>query len=601
MIDDKRNSTHSVTTEGTSQLLDDSIGQRHMRWTRYAITTVLVIQLVCVATHAIRSSPTNDEFGHFFAGIRYWEQGDTRIFNVNPPLVRSIAAIPAVIGWDHPVVTPLKGFEIRTARPEIQAGRRMFSEMPNEFHFYLVLGRLLVGMFGLMGTMAIFGWGRQLVGDWGAVVAASFWAIQPQIIAHGSLITNDVPVAACMTLAAWLFCRWCESPSISRALLGGAGLGLASVCKFTALLLWPIFLVFAVYEIWRHRSLVRLYHAIIAIIVAFVVVGIPYGFAGIGRPIKSFDLVTDYRGPDQILDPTWQNRFGDRWVGYLPSPLPEEYVVGIDRQQSDFVNGLPSYAAGQRSKHGWWWFYLYSMAVKLPTGTWLAIAVAMFYWVSGEAKITRDRLMVMLIAIAIIDITAMKSGFAQQHRYILPLYPFLFLWVATPLERWRITRSKTQTDSQFYSKSSLKRKTAYGYGTLVALGFTAIGCANAAPDWLGAFNLLSGGTDRGHLRMFNDATDWGQDTFEVVDWIVQHPECYPLQLESINGFNGVDAHALGVPQNAIVETGGHPVWFIISKNDLVGIGRLDDFKDRIPVDRIGRTHFVYKIDDAGIE
>lgn len=591
-----RNSAVAEITSDVSHLLDESLRPHNTRWTRYAIAVVLVIQLVCMVTHAIRSSPTNDEFGHFFAGIRYWEQGDTRIFNVNPPFVRAIAAIPAVIWWDRPAFTPLDRSELRIMRLEFVSGRHLFSEMPREFHYYLVLGRLLVGMFGLMGTVVIYCWGRRLVGDWGAVAAAAFWALQPQIIAHGSLITNDVPVAVCMTLAAWLLCRWCESPSISRAVLGGAALGLATLCKFTALLLWPIFLVFAAYEICRHRSLTLTLQACIAALVAFAVVGIPYGFEGIGRPIKSFDLVTDYRAPDRILDPTWENRFGDRWIGSLPSPLPTEFVVGIDMQQSDFINGLPSYAAGQRSRRGWWWFYLYSMLVKLPTGTWLAIAVALIYWVSGAAKLTRDRLMVMLIAIAIIDITAMKSGFAQQHRYILPLYPFLFLWAATPLESWGTARSKGEEGTRSDARPSPKRNVVYGYGTFLALGLTAIGCASAAPDWLGAFNLPSGGTDRGHLRMFNDATDWGQDTFRVVDWIVAHPECYPVQLESVNGFGGIDVHALGVPQGAIAEVGDHPVWCIVSKSDLVGLSQLEDFRHRIPVDRIGSTHFVYNID-----
>lgn len=552
--------------------------------------------LLCLATHAVRSSPTNDEFGHLFAGIQYWEAGDKHIFNVNPPLVRAIAAISAVLWWDRPASTPMKRADLRLARVEFESGRRLFSEMPREFHYYLVLGRFLVGMFGLMGTIVVFCWGRQLVGDWGALAAATLWALQPQIIAHGSLITNDVPVAVCMTLAAWLFCRWCDSPSVSRVVLGGAALGIATLCKFTALLLWPIFLAFTAYEVWHHRLLSQFGQAFLAIFIACVVIGIPFEFEGIGRPLSSFDLVTDYRAPDRILDPRWQNRFGSRWIGSLPSPFPEEFVVGIDRQQSDFINGLPSYAAGQRSPHGWWWFYLYSMAVKLPTGTWLAIVVALAYWVSGAARLTRDRLMVMVIAIAIIDITAMKSGFAQQHRYILPLYPFRFLWATTPLEAWRTARSQGKVGTRADSLRLPRRRAAYGYGTVLAVGLTAIGCASAAPDWLGAFNLPSGGTDRGHLRMFNDATDWGQDTFRVVDWITQHPECYPVRLESVNGFGGIDVHALGVPQDALAKAGDHPAWFIISKSDLVGHWWLEDFRNHTPVDRIGSTHFVYNID-----
>ena len=162
--------------------------------------------------------------------------------------------------------------------------------------------------------------------------------------------------------------------------------------------------------------------------------------------------------------------------------MPEQFLLGLDRQQVDFETGLASYAMGERSRKGWWWFYLYSMLVKMPTGTLLAIVSGIAYWLREKSEKGQGSGVLWIIALAMVEVTAWKSGFAQQHRYIFPLYPPLFVLIAMPLLKekskgWRCT-------------------------TQFALGLTVIGALSASPNWLAAFNIVSGGTANGqyHLR-----------------------------------------------------------------------------------------------------
>ena len=58
-------------------------------------------------------------------------------------------------------------------------------------------------------------------------------------------------------------------------------------------------------------------------------------------------------------------------------PLPKNYVLGVDLQKRDFESySQPSYLRGQFSPRGWWYYYLYALAVKVPLGTWLLVGLA---------------------------------------------------------------------------------------------------------------------------------------------------------------------------------------------------------------------------------
>jgi len=58
--------------------------------------------LVLLAYSGWWQSPTLNEPGHLVAGLHHWKTAAFTLYRVNPPLVRSLAAVPAaVIGYEE--------------------------------------------------------------------------------------------------------------------------------------------------------------------------------------------------------------------------------------------------------------------------------------------------------------------------------------------------------------------------------------------------------------------------------------------------------------------------------------------------------------------
>jgi hypothetical protein len=561
--------------------------------TRCLLTLIVVIQFSLLGWHASRSSPVYDEYGLFYAGIAYWRDGETTIRCVNPPLIGPLGTVFTNWGWpelDHfePVYQsdPL-GFTDSSdqpwsvSRPAHPFGKQLFSLYPKTFQTRLFFGRLLVSLFAVAGAIMLFLWGSRLYGQTAGLLAACFWAFQPQVLSHGSLITNDIPAASMMLICCFMFCGWISRGTWRSAVVGGVTLGICTLCKFTALLLWPIFLGFTVWRLVSELSLTRLTQAVLAVIVTVLVIGIPYRFVGVGSSIGEIEFQTDPQGAPP--------RYQEHWFASIPNPFPKDFVLGIDRQQFDFDRGMTGFVAGEISRRGRWWFYLYSMLVKLPTGTLIAIAASLAWALirlfdrNRSWNVNFQHCLIACVAISIIEITAYKNGFASQHRYIFPLYPFLFLLIVAPLSQ-RIVGSTRMV--QWTVKTGCV--------------MTVIAALWVAPHWLGAFNVVSGGTARGHWHLFNDATDWGQDCYFVADWVRSHPQYRPMKWVRKRALGGIDQEAFGFPPDMHVPDPPAREWVIVSKS------RLSIAEQSIhptlraqlsgePVEIIGSTHLLYRV------
>ncbi|HID22793.1 MAG TPA: phospholipid carrier-dependent glycosyltransferase, partial [Planctomycetaceae bacterium] len=103
-----------------------------------------------------------------------------------------------------------------------------------------------------------FLWARELWrSDWAGLLAAALWCFEPNVLAHGELITTDCAAASLGLGAGYFFWRWLREPGWNRAFLAGLFLGLAELTKATWILLfglWP--LLWAVWR-WREGRLLR--------------------------------------------------------------------------------------------------------------------------------------------------------------------------------------------------------------------------------------------------------------------------------------------------------------------------------------------------------
>lgn len=102
---------------------------------------------------------------------------------------------------------------------------------------------------------------------------------------------------------------------------------------------------------------------------SLLVLNLGYGFEGSSSRLDSYRfhsaILSDVR-PWQKAVREGGSRFAGTWLGSLPLPLPRNYMKGIDKQKSDFDHKQASFLGGKWKVGGWWYYYLYALAVKLP-------------------------------------------------------------------------------------------------------------------------------------------------------------------------------------------------------------------------------------------
>jgi len=463
--------------------------------------------------------------------------------------------------------------------------------------------------FSLLGAYVCFRWARELYGVASGILALTLWCFSPNILAHGELVTPDMSATALGVTALYLFWHWLQKPSWGGAIVTGVVLGLAELTKFTWVVLfglWPL-----IWLSWiiaqrrsstpKHQFLAQGGQLALQLLLAVYVINLGYGFEGSGTKLKDFSFVSDtFRGPDNETTGS-VNRFAESALKDLPVPLPKNYIAGIDVQKRDFEDfGRPSYLCGQFQEKGWWYYYLYAAAIKIPLGTWVLVILAICHlamsWWRGTGSGWANSMPLLIPPIVVFTLVSSQTGFSHHFRYVLPCFPFLFIWISQ-IAGWL---------APFRAASWLSAA-----AVVWSIG-SSLWCY---PHTLSYFNELAGGPLNGHAHLINSNIDWGQDLLHLKDWMAKHPEARPLYLAYYGYFDPAD---IGVeyqpaPQRPPIDETHRkpriaeplpPGWYAVSVNYLRGYpwrAPRDAYSyllEHQPVDRAGYSIYIYVIPPA---
>jgi hypothetical protein len=303
----------------------------------------------------------------------------------------------------------------------------------------------------------------------------------------------------------------------------------------------------------------------------------------------------------------------------LPIPLPRYYVMGLDVQQRDFEHfSTPSYLRGEFRDHGWWYYYLYAIAIKVPLGTWilfLALAVARCSgMISGPSKV--DEFALLAVPLAVFVAASANTGINHHMRYILPCFPFMYIWTS----QVAILGSRVQAGLCADEYLSNRTRALFLAAVLACLG--AIWSFSSSlwiyPHSLAYFNELVGGPNGGPDHLLGSNCDWGQDLRYLEAIVKRQPSSKRLELQlAYHGY--VDPRHLGItysfPRHLLaIESQPRPVvpgLHAISVNYLKGSewytpdgsgNRLwfprdgsADYRRLEPIGRAGYTILLYRI------
>ena len=565
------------------------------RWTRQTcigVCSLLAIHTLLLGWLAAVYSPTYDEPGHLAAGYRIWTTGRADLYIVNPPLVKTVATWPLLFfrprtDWSQIVQVP-------GHRPEFSTGIAFLENNPATWYWMLTLARWACIPLSLLGAVVAFQWARELFGVTAGWISLVLWTFDPNILGNGCLITPDVGGSSLGLLAGYLFWRWLDRPSGERAALAGLGLGLALLSKATLLIFGPLWVVVWVVQRWQsgalnHPSRTEVWQLLALLLLSGYVLNLGYGFSGTGMKLKEFEFVSRALGGEMRPGQVSSNRFRNTAIGELPSPLPREFLLGLDMQKKDFEVGRWTFLAGEWKWGGWPYFYLAAIAIKSPLGYGVLLLLAVGVLFRSGSRPQRSVVALVLPALAILGFVSSEQGFTSFVRYVLPALPFAIVLLGA-VGRWVEGGSKWAR-----------------YGVGVTLAWIVSSSLWCLPHSLSYFNELVGGSANGHQYLFDSNIDWGQDLYFVKDWVERHPEARPVTLSWCEIF---DPQRVGLnlprtpfpPRTAGGPVGPHPEssfegWHIVCVTNLHSADqRWAYLRDLQPVDRIGDSVMVYHLD-----
>lgn len=607
---------------------------------RGTVAALLLIHTALLAVSAALHSPVVDETAHLPAGLAWLTLGRTDIYTQNPPLVKTVAAVPVAIAGYRPRWGLID--ELPVSRPEFGLGRELIEENGRRSFWLFTLARWACIPFSLVGGWVVYRWSRGLWGDMAGLVSLSLWCFCPNVIGNGATILPDAPATSCGVLASYAFWRWLRSFTWRWTALAGIAIGLALLAKFTWLVLfalWPLlWLAWAAFG-WmsnqqsaaESQSSSRIVRQMtqLALILGWFALNAAYRFRGTFTPLATPRYYSRaLSGEDFPLGvrAAGQNRFHDSPLAQLPVPLPRDVLRGIDLQKHDFEREFVGFLAGEWRKGGWWYYYLYGLGFKTPLGTLLLVGLAGAVTLAGvwpssgvgrghgglvrTADPTRgelrDELVLLAPAAAVLLLVSSQTGINLFMRYALPVYPFLFIWAGkgvAAVERW-----------------GWRGRMLWA----VPLGWSIASSLAVYPHSASYFNELAGGPLGGPDHLLDSNVGWGQDLLFLKRWVDQHPEARPLGLVYFGNF---DARVAGLefhlpprgPRSAnlqcaapAAEQGPVPGWFAVDVSFVRGLNRrvLDGqarwtppepncdfsyFSRFEPVARAGYSIYLYKI------
>ena len=476
-----------------------------------AVVGLLGIHALLLAYSATVHGPTDLEPAFIASGLYHWEQMKFEHYRVNPPLPRMLATLPLLLtdysmSWSGLYNSPGQ-------RNELALGDRFLDLNGQRSLFLLHLARWANSSFSLVGGYVAYRWSRALYGTTAGILTLTLWTFEPNLLAHAELVTPDSACWSCGLVANYLFWHWLRSPTWRNALCAGFGLGLAELTKFTWILLfilWPVIWCCWQLQTYRQKTsscnsteatpsnrgwLSGCVHLVLIITLAINIINAGYAYQGTGITLGQYPFVSKAlsKQSSSEADRGPGNRFTNTWLSDLPIPLPLDYVLGLDVQKKDLeAFGVPSFLRGTWKRDGWWYYYLYGLAVKAPVGLWGLLLYSLLVTTRPISHSFGDILLPALIALAVMTTVSMHTAFNIHLRYV---YPCLALTLVV------IGRATCATGNRRLRACFIS----------MCAGGVICECASVYPHQLAFFNCLVGGPAHGAYHLRGSNLDWCQD------------------------------------------------------------------------------------------
>lgn len=459
--------------------MENSTSSNH-KLTPVLIFVLLSILLIQAVLSMRVKSPTFDEPFHLIAGYIHLIKKDLDYKNNHPPLIRQLAALPLLfLDLKLPKDTDQWGEDIRQGY-----GKRFLYSPGNDADKIVFLGRLPIVFLSILLGLYVYIWTRDLYGQNAGLFSLFLYVFSPNIIAHSRLITTDLGSTCFIFIACYYFWKFLKEPSLSFMCLAGLTIGLALVSKFSALLLFPIFFILLVAN-----------------------------FTSLKISVFKENLNDTKIEPKKF----WLQRFAAIslivigmifLIFQMQHDAFSKYIAGIERLMSIHFNhnrDYLNYLMGEFSQNTFWYYYIVAFLIKTPVPTLILFVLAFSLY--RQSSTNRINEFFILLPVIIFITASSFDGSNVGLRRILPIYPFLFVYIGILLQETK--------DIQFTFLT--KKKLIMVLSTLMA--WYGISSMKTFPDYLTYFNDIVGGPKKGILYLDDSNIDWGQDLKRLKEFL----------------------------------------------------------------------------------
>ena len=558
----------------------------------YLIAIALLWLLFVQAVRgAVISSITFDEGPHLAVGYATLRTGDFRLqpVHIHPPLANVLAAAPLLLDPSLPDPRLIPGWDI--ASLSAVTDTVVWQHSPPDG--IALAGRLPIILLATLLGAFVYRWASDLAGRTGGLLALFLYALDPNIVAHAQVITTDMGVVTfgfialygCYKFQISNTCtarrRTCLKSQKWWLVATGMALGAALAAKVTAALLAPLIVVI-VLATGRDTIAKRIGRAVVIGLIAFVVVWAVYGFE-VGH------------------------------IAGVPVPVPAATHIKIYQSlQQHYDEGHPSFLMGMNSTRGWWYYFAVAFLVKTPLPTLILLLASVVLAIASDK--TQDagrRSQVAAWTLGLFPVvhfvTALWSSVDIGYRHLLPILPFLFVFIG-----WQVAERRAQVAGRLFPSPYASRITHHASRItfFVLLVWYVISAATIFPHNLAYFNEIAGGPDNGYKWLADSNLDWGQNLKELKAWLAERAR--GISRVYLSQFSPARPEVYGLAATQLPPSpraapfarfNPAPGWYAIGATTLQGaytpdVNTFAYFRAMKPAARIGHALFVYHVAES---
>ncbi|MDD5687942.1 MAG: glycosyltransferase family 39 protein [Elusimicrobia bacterium] len=416
------------------------------------VILILIINFILIISSSWEKSAIYDEAVNISSGYIHWKTGNSHVNREH------------LTSWKLFVTAPLLFLKLKTPNNldinQYEIGDKFLYNNNVSADTILHVTRITNAIGAIILGFFIYKWAFILWGYYGAILSLILYVLSPNMSAWAGVVNTDFGLTVLVFLSVFMFWLYLRNPSTKKLFLTGILFGLAQSTKVSALLLYPLFLFLGIFWI-KYRKEKTFPMILISIIKIFII-----GFF--------------------VLS-----------ITYIFSGLPN-YFAGVNQIFNSMKEGRDVFINGNIYRYGVWYYYLFALMIKNP----VPFLILLFWVVSYVYSLKKDpNLKIVIIFLSVVPIVwLMIASLSKSQlgiRYILPIYPFIFVLLG------------------IISKS-LNNPKKYILAFLII--WMVINNVKIYPHYLTFFNEFIGGSKNGYKYLTNDL-DAGQDLKNLAKYL----------------------------------------------------------------------------------